>query len=55
FNVRGEPIVCRPIEAYKCLMRTNMDYLVMGSFLISKTEQKALEHDTDWMKEFELD
>jgi carbamoyltransferase len=55
FNVRGEPIVCRPEEAYKCLMRTNMDYLVMGSFIIAKTEQKPLEQDTDWMKEFELD
>lgn len=55
FNVRGEPIVCRPEEAYKCFMRTHMDYLVMGSFLVSKTEQKKLEHDTNWMKEFELD
>lgn len=55
FNVRGEPIVCRPQEAYKCLMRTHMDYLVMGNFIIAKTEQKPLEQDTDWMKEFELD
>jgi carbamoyltransferase len=55
FNVRGEPIVCRPIEAYKCLMRTNMDYLVMGNYIIAKTEQKPLEQDIDWMKEFELD
>lgn len=55
FNVRGEPIVCRPEEAYTCFMRTNMDYLIMGSFLLDKKEQKALEHDIDWKKEFELD
>ena len=55
FNVRGEPIVCRPEEAYRCLMRTQMDYLVMGSFVIAKSEQKPLEKDSNWMKEFELD
>ena len=55
FNVRGEPIVCRPEEAYRCFMRTNMDYLVMGSFLLDKREQKALPADIDWKKEFELD
>jgi carbamoyltransferase len=55
FNVRGEPIVCRPEEAYKCFMRTHMDYLVMGNFIIAKTEQKKLEQDSNWMKEFELD
>jgi carbamoyltransferase len=55
FNVRGEPIVCRPREAYKCLMRTHMDYLVIGGFLVAKNQQKPLEQDTDWMKEFELD
>jgi carbamoyltransferase len=55
FNVRGEPIVCRPQEAYTCFMRTEMDYLVMGSFVIAKTDQKPLEQDSDWMKEFELD
>jgi carbamoyltransferase len=55
FNVRGEPIVCRPEEAYTCFMRTNMDYLIMESFLLDKKEQKALEHDIDWKKEFELD
>jgi carbamoyltransferase len=55
FNVRGEPIVCRPAEAYKCLMRTHMDYLVMGNFIVAKTQQKPLEQDSDWMKEFELD
>jgi carbamoyltransferase len=55
FNVRGEPIVCRPEEAYRCFMRTEMDYLVMGNFLVSKKEQKPLEQDSNWMKEFELD
>ena len=55
FNVRGEPIVCTPEDAYLCFMRTNMDYLVMGNFLLAKTQQKALEHDIDWQKEFELD
>ena len=55
FNVRGEPIVCTPEDAYRCFMRTNMDYLVMGNYLIDKTEQKTLEGDTDWRKEFQLD
>jgi carbamoyltransferase len=55
FNVRGEPIVCRPEEAYRCFMRTQMDYLVLGHFLIAKTEQKKLAEGTTWMKEFELD
>jgi carbamoyltransferase len=55
FNVRGEPIVCRPEEAYKCFMRTEMDYLVMGNFVIAKTEQKQLVNDSDWRKEFQLD
>ena len=55
FNVRGEPIVCTPEDAYRCFMRTNMDYLVLGSFLLKKIDQKALEGDSDWQKEFELD
>ncbi len=55
FNVRGEPIVCTPKDAYLCFMRTNMDYLVMGNFLLDKTQQKALEHDIDWRKVYELD
>lgn len=55
FNVRGEPIVCRPEEAYKCFMRTEMDYLVMGSYLIAKSEQKPVAKDAAWMKEFDLD
>ena len=55
FNVRGEPIICTPKDAYLCFMRTNMDYLVMGNYLIDKTRQKPLEKDVDWQKEFELD
>ncbi len=55
FNVRGEPLVCRPEEAYTCFMRTNMDYLVMGSFLLDKKDQKPLDKDKDWKKKFELD
>ena len=55
FNVRGEPIVCRPEEAFKCFMRTEMDYLVIGNFVIAKTDQKQLEQDVDWRKEFQLD
>jgi len=55
FNVRGEPIVCTPEHAYLCFMRTNMDYLIMGNFLLEKTEQKPLDKDINWLKEFELD
>lgn len=55
FNVRGEPIVCTPEHAYTCFMRTDMDFLIMGNYLLDKKEQKALEHDVDWQKEFELD
>lgn len=54
-NVRGEPIVCRPEEAYRCLMRTEMDYLALGSFLIAKADQKQRVEPMDWTKEFELD
>jgi carbamoyltransferase len=55
FNVRGEPIVCAPEDAFKCFMRTNMDFLAMGSFLLDKRDQKPLEDDIDWRKEFQLD
>lgn len=55
FNVRGEPLVCTPEDAYRCFMRTNMDYLVLGNFLIEKKEQKPLDKDIHWLKEFELD
>lgn len=55
FNVRGEPIVCSPRDAFRCFMRTEMDYLILGRFLLDKKQQKPLEKDTDWMKEYELD
>jgi carbamoyltransferase len=55
FNVRGEPIVCTPQDAYRCFMRTEMDYLAMGNFLLAKPDQPALEVDDTWRDEFELD
>ncbi|WP_447602492.1 carbamoyltransferase family protein [Nitrospira sp. Nam80] len=55
FNVRGEPIVCTPEDAYRCFMRTEMDILVLENCLLYKADQKPLEGDTDWKKEFELD
>ena len=55
FNVRGEPIVCTPADAYLCFMRTNIDYLVLGNYLLSKDEQLPLKNDSDWKKEFGLD
>ena len=55
FNVRGEPIVCTPEQAYRCFMRTEMDTLVLENFIIDKKDQKQLEEDNNWKKEFELD
>jgi carbamoyltransferase len=55
FNVRGEPIVCTPEDAYRCFMRTDIDYLILGSYILDKKEQKPMESDIDWRKEFELD
>jgi carbamoyltransferase len=55
FNVRGEPIVCTPHDAYLCFMRTNMDYLVLGHHLLDKKEQAPLREDVDWRSRFELD
>ncbi len=55
FNVRGEPIVCTPEEAWRCFMRTEMDYLVLGSFLLAKGEQPPVPADAGWKKEFALD
>jgi len=55
FNVRGEPIVLTPQDAFRCFMRTNMDYLVLGHCVLSKTEQKPLSGDTNWKQEFALD
>jgi carbamoyltransferase len=55
FNVRGEPIVCTPHDAYLCFMRTNMDYLVMDRFVLDKQEMQPLREDVDWRSLFELD
>jgi carbamoyltransferase len=55
FNVRGEPIVCTPEDAYRCFMRTEMDYLVLENFLLAKTDQPKWEKDESWKEEFELD
>ena len=55
FNVRGEPIVGKPQDAFRCFMRTEMDVLVLENCVLLKTEQKPLDGDTDWKKEFELD
>jgi len=55
FNVRGEPIVCTPQDAYRCFMRTEMDLLVMEDCLLRKSEQPAFEDAGDWKTEFELD
>ena len=55
FNVRGEPIVCTPKDAYLCFMRTEMDYLVLGNYLLNKDKQQPLTDDVDWQETFELD
>jgi carbamoyltransferase len=55
FNVRGEPIVCTPEDAYRCFMRTEMDYLVIEDFILDKREQPHWEKDDSWKDEFELD
>ena len=55
FNVRGEPIVCTPEDAYRCFMRTEMDYLVIENCLLSKSDQSAWEETENWREEFELD
>ncbi|MBX3347806.1 MAG: carbamoyltransferase [Nitrospira sp.] len=55
FNVRGEPIVCTPEDAYRCFMRTEMDLLVLENCVLRKEDQKPLDGDSDWKKEFDLD
>jgi len=55
FNVRGEPLVCTPQDGFKCFMRTEMDYLIMGSFLLDKGEQQPMKKDIKWQEVFELD
>jgi carbamoyltransferase len=55
FNVRGEPIVCSPDDAYRCFMRTELDFLVIGNFLFSKKDQVQVVNDKIWKEEFVLD
>ncbi len=55
FNVRGEPIVCTPDDAYRCFMRTEMDMLVLENCLLDKLDQKPWVEKTDWREEFALD
>lgn len=55
FNVRGEPIVCTPGEAFTCFMRTEMDYLVLGSMILDKKQMPKWEEEKDWREQYELD
>jgi len=55
FNVRGEPIVESPADAYRCFMRTAMDYLIIGDFILDKKDQPDWKEDTDWRNIYELD
>lgn len=55
FNVRGEPIVCTPNDAYRCFMRTEMDYLVVGNFIFDKKQQPEWQEKDNWQEEFVLD
>jgi carbamoyltransferase len=55
FNVRGEPLVCTPEDAYRCFMRTNMDALVLENFILEKAEQQPISSEDVWQREFALD
>ena len=55
FNVRGEPIVCTPQDAYRCFMRTEMDVLVLQNQILFKEEQPKVEENETWRQEFDLD
>ena len=55
FNVRGEPVVCSPLDSWLCFMRTEMDALSIGSFVLLKERQAPLADDEDWRARFELD
>ena len=55
FNVRGEPIVCSPADAFRCFMRTHLDYLVLGPYLLEKAAQPEWKEQGDWQQEFQLD
>jgi carbamoyltransferase len=55
FNVRGEPIVCTPQDAYRCFMRTGMDMLVLEDCVLVKDQQPPVPDDESWRQEYELD
>jgi carbamoyltransferase len=55
FNVRGEPIVCSPEDAYKCFMKTEMDILVINDYMLKKSDQPDWENKEKWMEKFMLD
>ena len=55
FNVRGEPIVCTPEDAFRCFMRTEMDYLVLENFLLHKKDQPKWQDKENWREVFVLD
>src|SRR5579863_4062402 len=55
FNVRGEPIVCTPEDAYRCFLRTNIDYLVIEDLVLAKQAQAPRQESTAWQEEFQLD
>ncbi|HSE33834.1 MAG TPA: carbamoyltransferase [Pyrinomonadaceae bacterium] len=55
FNVRGEPIVCTPEDSYRCFMRTEMDYLVLETFVLNKQKQPPFKDETNWRSQFKLD
>ena len=55
FNVRGEPIVCTPEDAYLCFMRTKMDILVLGNQILRKPDQPEFREDIDWRELYKLD
>ena len=55
FNVRGEPIVCTPEDAYRCFMRTHIDVLVLGPFVLEKSAQPEWKETEEWQQEFQLD
>jgi carbamoyltransferase len=55
FNVRGEPMVCSPEDAYRCFMRSDMDVLVLENFILEKADQPQRAEDESWKTEFVLD
>jgi carbamoyltransferase len=55
FNVRGEPIVCSPADAHRCFMRTHIDHLVLGPFILDKVSQAEWEETEKWQEAFQLD